>query len=185
MWTTYWPTIMPCHQVHKLFPTFTLLLATTIWLHSRFFWNIDMPAQVSPHYSYIMQYIQDNRQVLDLKLGMLYASTIQSRLSGKNVKTLVLLFIAMVLLSNAWDTELNPGPTSRSYVYKGKYPCQICRAATKWGQQALACEGCQGWYHRECIEMKTSDYVNFRDSSIVWICNRCDLPNHTNTLTAM
>ena len=158
-----------------------------MWLYSRL---AIKPASIhmmtrhltTRHFSPFFPTVKDNRKTLDLSMGILYTTVVHQSVANKNIKTIVLLFMALVLFSNAWDTELNPGPRGKSYVYKGKYPCQICRQATKWGQEALACEGCNCWYHRDCMEMRASDYKNFRDSSLMWICDKCDLPNYSTTL---
>ncbi len=40
---------------------------------------------------------------------------------------LVLTYLHLLLIVNAHDIEVNPGP------YKPKFPCQVCSLAVKWG----------------------------------------------------
>ena len=96
-----------------------------------------------------------------------------------NLRSQVVLYLAMALLSDAWDIELNPGP----YKYKGKYPCQICSKACKWKQQVIRCDSCNTWWHKECMGMSDSvfdDYVD--DQALTWECRNCLAVNISTTL---
>ncbi|KAK3097903.1 hypothetical protein FSP39_014294 [Pinctada imbricata] len=84
-----------------------------------------------------------------------------------------LLFISLVLILNAQDTEMNPGPPAP------KYPCQICHKAVTWKQQGVACDDCQQWYHTKCMHMRTTIYESL--ANISWYCLRCGMPNFTSS----
>ncbi len=136
----------------QIFPVFILIIATSFWLYTR--WYPIIQATHNLLYPITSNTYKENRKEIDLYVGILYSSIIQHNLKNKNLEKMVMLFMALVLTSNAWDTELNPG----LYQYKGKYLCMACNKAAKWGQEALACDGCQAWYHREYLEMRLSNY---------------------------
>jgi hypothetical protein len=56
-------------------------------------------------------------------------------------------FMLLLLLSGI---EPNAGPRPP------KYPCGVCKQAVKnMGQRALACDDCDKWCHKSCLEMNT------------------------------
>ena len=65
-----------------------------------------------------------------------------------NKMKLSLSYLCILLIVDAHDTEVNPGP------YKPKYPCQLCQLACKWGQRCVQCDTCNGWYHADCMNME-------------------------------
>ena len=74
------------------------------------------------------------------------------------------------------DIELNPGPR------KLKYPCEICHKAAKWGQKAIECDQCQGWFHASCLKMSDNIYhVLAQHPSYSWTCDHCGMPNFSTT----
>ena len=78
----------------------------------------------------------------------------------------------LCLLVLCGDIAVNPGP------YVPKYPCGICTKAAKWGQQAIQCDNCQIWFHRECLELSEDIYnILAQHDSYSWICCSCGLPN--------
>ena len=81
-------------------------------------------------------------------------------------------WLLLLLVLQAGDIELNPGP------HIPKFPCKICWKAAKWGQKCLQCKLCQGWYHTGCLGMPDSVYdVYENNSSLSWICNEgCGMP---------
>lgn len=82
------------------------------------------------------------------------------------------------LLILGGQVELNPGPRAETL-----YPCQICKDAVKWGQEGIACDNCDLWYHRECMTMTSDSYHRFADnSSLIWLCKVCNTPNHCSIL---
>ena len=82
----------------------------------------------------------------------------------------------LLLLFLAGDIELNPGPC------KIKFPCGICRKACRWGQKAIACDGCGVWYHSSCAFVSSYNYELLANSSLTWCCFSCGLPNFNSSL---
>ena len=56
-----------------------------------------------------------------------------------------------LLLMLAGDINPNPGPSKAKPNVK--YPCQICYRAAKRGQDCIACDSCNGWFHKTCLGM--------------------------------
>ena len=79
--------------------------------------------------------------------------------------------LPVLLLANilAGDISLNPGP-------KTKYPCGVCSKACKWKQDCIACDQCETWLHRTCINMSPEMFKILGNSSCTWICDNCGLP---------
>lgn len=89
----------------------------------------------------------------------------------KNFKSKPMTY-ALFMLIFANDIALNPGP------YQPKYPCNVCKKAAKYGQQAIECEGCNQWFHRSCIALNEEIYKVLVDHpSYSWSCCNCGLPN--------
>ena len=65
---------------------------------------------------------------------------------------------------------------------KLKFPCHICEEACKWGQQAIACNGCSSWYHTHCLNMDSQVYDALANTSEEWHCLSCGLPNFHSSL---
>lgn len=94
-----------------------------------------------------------------------------SVISHLNKSTSTHLSLLLLLLSG--DVNINPGPE-----YQPKYPCGVCGKAVKWKQQAIECEECSIWYHKQCIEMSDNIFeVLEAHPSYSWICINCGLPN--------
>ena len=78
-----------------------------------------------------------------------------------------LLYLSLLLLSNASDIESNPGPRAP------KYPCQVCCKAVTWKHGDVACDDCSKWYHVECMHMSTPVYNALASFNISWHCVTC------------
>ncbi|XP_072051684.1 uncharacterized protein [Amphiura filiformis] len=75
------------------------------------------------------------------------------------------------------DININPGP------YAPKYPCGVCNKAVKWKQQAIECEGCSVWYHKQCLNMSDEVFEALQNHvSYTWICTACGIPNFASSL---
>jgi hypothetical protein len=74
------------------------------------------------------------------------------------------------------DCHPNPGPI--------KYPCEICGKACKWSRaiRSIACTGCEKWYHKNCLQIKTVIYEPLEQSDASWYCCNCGLPNFNTSL---
>ena len=83
----------------------------------------------------------------------------------------------LLLLLLSGDINTNPGP------YQPKYPCGICSKAEKWKQQAIECEECSVWYHKECMGMNDEIFEVLQNhASYNWICCSCGLPNFASSI---
>ncbi|XP_030834551.1 uncharacterized protein LOC115921326 [Strongylocentrotus purpuratus] len=85
------------------------------------------------------------------------------------------MYLTLLLLTNASDIELNPGPAS-------KYPCQICARPVTWKQRGLACDDCDQWYHVECMHMSTPVYEALAYSNVPRQCASCGMPQFSTSL---
>ena len=96
------------------------------------------------------------------------------------LQTLGLAFLnhrGLLLLILAGDININPGPRPVKYL------CGVCSKAVKWGQQAIECEECTIWYHKDCMNMKNEIFNALENnSSYIWICCGCCLPNFASSL---
>ena len=90
-------------------------------------------------------------------------------------KTSALLYLSLLLLSNASDVEWNPGPNI-------KYPCQICIRPVTWRQRGVACDDCEQWCHVECMQMSTPVYEALAHSNVSWHCISCGMPQFSSSL---
>ena len=78
--------------------------------------------------------------------------------------------------------EANPGPSTVT-PETPKYPCGVCQeAVVDFGQRALACDRCDVWTHKSCMEMKSAEYDNLADTSIPWYCPHCDSLNRSTII---
>lgn len=85
-----------------------------------------------------------------------------------------LYFFLVLLLSG--DLELNPGP---------KDPCGTCGKGVRKNQHGLACDQCDLWYHRKCLQMDIPSYQKFHDDeSLEYLCPTCRRPDTPNDETA-
>ena len=87
------------------------------------------------------------------------------------------LFVLNLVLLKSGDVELNPGPR------QPKCPCGSCDRAVTWNSHGIQCDGCDRWFHTRCIGMESKEYQELRNSSTVWLCNRCGLPNISRALS--
>ncbi|XP_072051753.1 uncharacterized protein [Amphiura filiformis] len=89
------------------------------------------------------------------------------------------MYLAILLLMQAGDCELNPGPFDDSC---SKFPCVVCNLPCTWEQRAIQCDECEGWYHSSCMGMNTLNYEVLGNCSISWTCCNCGLPNFSTSL---
>ena len=80
------------------------------------------------------------------------------------------------LLLTIGGIELNPGPKAT------KFPCGVCDKACRWNQKAVACDNCDQWYHADCMGISNSMYESLSNTSVSWICSKCEIPNHSTIL---
>lgn len=86
---------------------------------------------------------------------------------------LVKTFVSLLLLSG--DISVNPGPCY-------KYPCGICGKPVKLNQRGIQCDFCEVWSHIRCLNMNSIVYEALANSSCVWECCSCGMPNFSSSL---
>ena len=75
----------------------------------------------------------------------------------------------LLILSDS--VEINPGPRAPTF------PCEECHKAMSI-DPSIACDNCDQWVHKSCINMNTIVFEAYQDnSSMEWLCCSCDLPN--------
>ena len=76
-----------------------------------------------------------------------------------------------LLLLLSGQIEINSGPTT-------KYPCGECSKAVRWGQNGIACDSCNQWFHTRCIDLSPQIYdVLANGSDMEWECCNCGIKN--------
>ncbi len=81
------------------------------------------------------------------------------------------LFMKLMILSG--DIQQNPGPHNR-------YPCGVCSKEVK--NNGIQCDSCDKWYHAKCCSVSKNMFNILANSSCVWICCNCGLPNFSSSL---
>lgn len=87
-------------------------------------------------------------------------------------KKLARSFITLLFLCG--DINLNPGPV--------KYPCGKCSKAVKSNQKGIQCDFCDYWFHTRCLNIDSITYNALANTSCVWGCPECGLPNYSTSL---
>lgn len=60
-----------------------------------------------------------------------------------------------------------------------RFPCSVCKKACKINQQAIACDHCDKWTHKSCVNMSTVSYNRLGDSEEQWFCPDCSNINNS------
>ena len=81
------------------------------------------------------------------------------------------LFMNLMILSG--DIQQNPGPHYR-------YPCGECSKPVR--TNGIQCDSCDKWYHAKCCSASRNMFNLLTNSSCVWICCNCGLPNFSSSL---
>ena len=66
-----------------------------------------------------------------------------------------------------------------------RFPCMVCHKGVTWaGRKSLAmqCEQCDRYMHIDCAEIGDDTYRGLADSSNLWLCSECGLPNHSDLI---
>ena len=95
-----------------------------------------------------------------------------------------LLYMAMVLLLNASDVALNPGPQAElsHSDTETAYMCGACKIVVTWDEKGLLCETCDTWFHADCQGVGDSTYEDLGNSSVTWLCSKCSGTNYSSVL---
>ena len=78
--------------------------------------------------------------------------------------------LSLLLISGI---EPNPGPRTP------RFPCTICKRACKTNQMSLACDNCDNWTHKDCVNMTTSSYIRLGNCVDQWYCPQCKSINNS------
>ena len=158
-----------------------LKLNLDLGLHNFTFSNdfVDMsgyysPEHFEPNFVFYMQ-IPTHPVALSFSL---FPADLKTLLGKRNqnttsLKKTVLVYICMLYILHAGDTETNPGP---------EFPCKICNEECDWSRYAVQCDSCDAWYHADCMHMSSEIYASLEDSNVTWICCDCGLPNFASSL---
>jgi hypothetical protein len=72
-----------------------------------------------------------------------------------------LVYLVILLLTNANDIHLNSGPrTEREYL------CGTCDKTVSWEERGVICETCDQWYHAGCQNIHTLSYDQLGNSEL-------------------
>ncbi len=83
-------------------------------------------------------------------------------------------FLLLILLLGG-DIQINSGPNY-------KYPCGVCSKPVKYNQKCSQCDNCNLRYHTKCCRIHNDMCSSLlANSSCVWMCQQCDLPNFSNS----
>ena len=93
--------------------------------------------------------------------------------TSANVRKKILVYLFLLYIIQAGDTETNPGPD---------FPCKICQDEVNWSNYAVQCDNCDLWYHAECMSMNSNMYHALEDNNVSWICCDCGMPNFASSL---
>ena len=98
----------------------------------------------------------------------------------KHLSKSSIMYLGVLLLMQAGDCELNPGPNNDDSC--SKFPCLVCDTSCTWSQKAIQCDECNGWYHTQCMGMDTINYEVLGNCNISWTCCQCGVPNFSTSL---
>ena len=90
------------------------------------------------------------------------------------------MLLVHLLTISCGDIETNPGPPE--LTIESSFPCAICSEDVTWNADALQCDGCDLWQHRDCIGISQSEYNRLGSSPSFWICGECGLRNISRSI---
>ena len=109
--------------------------------------------------------------------------TKRSRVPLFHKQRLVLLHVAVLLLSNSYAPEPNPGPQnhepSEATGNRSSWLCGTCDCTVSWGTKGVACNNCGQWFHAHCQSIDTRCYQNLEElgEEVPWFCAIYGSPN--------
>ena len=97
------------------------------------------------------------------------------------------IYLLFMILINANDVELNPGPSNNvesnpgpSIVNSSIKLCGRCIHPVTWKSKAVCCDTCATWFHINCHNINDSTYEELGSTSVSWHCFRCKQPNYSS-----
>jgi len=71
--------------------------------------------------------------------------------------TVHLSLLIYLILLQAGDIEMNPGPSICDANDESTFACNICCRNVSWSVDAVQCDGCNQWVHRDCLDMSETE----------------------------
>ena len=81
---------------------------------------------------------------------------------------------APIILYYSCYQALNPGPR------RPRFSCDICDEACK--TSVIACDDCDKWIHKSCLDMTTDEFNNIGNSDEKWTCPSCSKQNNSSSI---
>ena len=97
-------------------------------------------------------------------------------------RTVHLLLLTYLILLHAGDIEVNPGPSICNANDESTFACNICCGNVSWSVDAVQCDGCNQWLHRDCLDMSETEYSRLGHANSAWFCCKCGLRNISTSL---
>eukprot|EP00111_Clytia_hemisphaerica_P005737 TCONS_00016623-protein len=151
--------------LHKLL---TIVLYSTIWLKPN---NIKDGYVFNTDITFIPDGDIFTKEVFfTISYNMIHTKIQPRKQSTYHLINLLLIFSGQI--------ETNPGPARPI-----KFPCGECYKAVKWGQRAIACDSCDQWFHKDCIEINSLIYQAYESTpDLTWECCNCGIKNISPSL---
>ncbi len=94
------------------------------------------------------------------------------------------VFADHLILLQSGDVESNPGPPKRKYT--PRFPCGNCAKACRWGSKCIRCDGCETWFHKNCLDIHTANFDAYEiNPDLSWLCCQCGLPQLASSLFSL
>ena len=105
----------------------------------------NIPVNLFPVYSNLQLRTANDTQLMTQIPHICSISILRKGLRLKEDRSgkLCYVYICVLLISNSWDTETNPGPDSH-------FPCGLCDVSVGWEDRGICCDTCNVWYHIDC-----------------------------------
>lgn len=81
-----------------------------------------------------------------------------------------------------FNVERNPGPKIQVSKIVSNI-CKICEKIVKDNQEAIVCDTCDRWHHRNCTSLSYHMYYILGHSDLDWCCDACGLSSFSNYFT--
>ena len=66
-----------------------------------------------------------------------------------------------------------------------RYPCMSCHKGVTWSgkkSMAMQCDQCDQYLHIDCLNIGENTYRDLAQSSNLWFCQECGVPNHSDLI---
>ncbi|CAC5361567.1 unnamed protein product [Mytilus coruscus] len=152
------------------FSVFAILLNCGFFSKPYVYENVDNELCLQKEYCLLVCHL--NYTTVQLNVSSFKRPIFKSSDRSRHMHLLIKL-----LLSN--QVETNPGPNN---LDESSYPCSICSRECTWDQDAIVCDNCDKWCHTGCVNISSSMYEKYGNTSALWVCPNCDTPNHSKTI---